>query len=205
MGNNASNSSDRMAISAMSHMMNITKPQLIQLRDKCISVSIKDGTTASGYKLLRGNFLQAMKDSGVSIEPDYQVLEKLFTMWDRNSYGVDTLTFFAGISPLASVMDVDTKLKFAIEVFDHDKTGRASRISLIRILQAINVTASYFGDKVLVPRQIVAIVDDLFDGENRLEDDDAIEYEGKVEKMVGHPFVVEFSNGLGSSRYGNVQ
>lgn len=205
MGNSASNSSGRMAISAMSHMMNITKPQLLQLRDTCISVSIQDGSTASGYKLLRENFLNAMTDCNVSIEPDYSVLEKLFTMWDRNGYGVDTLTFFAGISPLASVMDVTTKLQFAIEIFDHKKTGRVGRISLIRILHAINVTSSYVGDKVLVPRQIVAIVDDLFDGENRLEDDDAIPYEGKVEKLAGHPFVLEFSNGQGSSRYGNAQ
>lgn len=205
MGNNASNLSGRMAISAMSHMMNITKPQLLQLRDRCISVSIKDGSTASGYKLLREKFLQACTDCGVSIEPDYQVFEKLFTMWDRNGYGVDTLTFFAGISPLASVMDVNTKLQFAIEVFDHKQSGKVGRISLIRILQAINVTASYFGDKVLVPRQIVAIVDDLFDGENRLKDDDTIEYEGKVETLAGHPFVLEFSNGQGSSRYGNAQ
>eukprot|EP00986_Skeletonema_menzelii_P005767 scaffold2137_cov140-Skeletonema_menzelii.AAC.3 len=205
MGNSASNLSGRMAISAMSHMMNITKPQLLQLRDRCISVSIKDGSTASGYKLLRENFLQACTDCGVSIEPDYQVFEKLFTMWDRNGYGVDTLTFFAGISPLASVMDVNTKLQFAIEVFDHKQSGRVGRISLIRILQAINVTASYFGDKVLVPRQIVAIVDNLFDGENRLKDDDTIEYEGKVGTLAGHPFVLEFSNGQGSSRYGNAQ
>eukprot|EP00985_Skeletonema_marinoi_P034026 scaffold42847_cov234-Skeletonema_marinoi.AAC.5 len=102
-------------------------------------------------------------------------------------------------------MDVNTKLQYAIEVYDYKKTGRVSRISLVRILQAINETSSYFGDKVLIPRQIVVIVDDLFDGENRLEDDDAIQYEGRVEKIACHPFVMEFSNNKGSSRYGNVQ
>ncbi len=186
--------------------MNITKPQLLQLRDKCINLSVIDGSTPSGYKLCRDNFLKVMSDSRISIEPDYQVLDKLFTMWDRNGVGcVDTLTFFAGISPLASVMDVNTKLQFAIEVYDYKKTGRVSRGNLVRILQAINETSSYFGDKVLHPKQIVVIVDDLFDGENRLEDDDAIQYEGRVETIAHHPFVVEFSSGLGSSRYGNVQ
>ena len=205
MGNSASNPSDRMAISAMSHMMNITKPQLMQLRDKCINVSSRDGSTASGYKLHRHNFLQAMMDCRISVEPDYQVLEKLFTMWDRNGYGVDTLTFFAGISPLASVMDANTKLQYAIEIYDYKKIGRMSRTSLVRILQAINETASYFGDKVLQPKQIVVIIDDLFEGEKRLEDDDAIQYDGRVDKMTHHPFVVEFASGLGSSRYGIVQ
>lgn len=184
--------------------MNITKPQLLQLRDKCINVSIRDSSTPSGYKLCRDNFLQVMVDCRISIEPDYQVLEKLFTMWDRNGYGVDTLTFFAGISPLASIMDVNTKLQFAIEVYDSQNTGRVSRVDLVRILHAINETSSYIGDKVLQPRQIVVVVDDLFDGENRLEDDDAIQYEGRVDKITQHPFVVEFSSGLGNTRYGNV-
>ena len=203
MGNSTSNH-ERMAISAMSYMMNITKPQLLQLRDKCINVSIRDSSTPSGYKLCRDNFLQVMVDCRISIEPDYQVLEKLFTMWDRNGYGVDTLTFFAGISPLASIMDVNTKLQFAIEVYDSQNTGRVSRVDLVRILHAINETSSYIGDKVLQPRQIVVVVDDLFDGENRLEDDDAIQYEGRVDKITQHPFVVEFSSGLGNTRYGNV-
>jgi hypothetical protein len=202
MGNSTSNH-ERMAISAMSYMMNITKPQLLQLRDKCINVSIRDSSTPSGYKLCRDNFLQVMVDCRISIEPDYQVLEKLFTMWDRNGYGVDTLTFFAGISPLASIMDVNTKLQFAIEVYDSQNTGRVSRVDLVRILHAINETSSYIGDKVLQPRQIVVVVDDLFDGENRLEDDDAIQYEGRVDKITQHPFVVEFSSGLGNTRYGN--
>lgn len=205
MGNSTSNP-NRMAIAAMSHMMNITKPQLLQLRDKCISLSTRDASTPSGFKISRDSFLKVMVDSRISSEPDYQVLDKLYTMWDRNGCGyVDTLTFFAGISPLASVMDVNTKLQFAIEVYDYKKTGRVSRGSLVRILQAINETSSYFGDKVLHKKQIVVVVDDFFDGENRLEDDDAIQYEGRVEKIAHHPFVVEFSSGLGSSRYGNMQ
>ena len=205
MGNDTSKQSNhRMAISAMSHMMSITKPQLLFLRDKCIGVSLRDGSsTSSGYKLSRERFLQAMVDSSISMEPDYQVLEKLFTMWDKHGLGwVDTLSFFAGVSPLASIKDVDTKLQFAMEVYDHKKTGRVSRDSLVQILQAINETSSYFGDKVLQPKQIVMAVDDLFDGEKRLGDDDTIQYDVGVPKLAKHQFVVEFASGMGNTRYG---
>lgn len=208
MGNDTSthSSSNRMAISAMAHMMNLTKPQLLLLRDKCIDVSLRDGTTMSGYKMSRERFLQAMQDSSISLEPDYKVLEKLFTMWDKHGFGwVDCLTFLAGISPLATVMDVDTKLRFAIEVYDHKKTGRISRANLLGILQAINETASYFGDKVLQPKQIVVVVDDLFDCESRIGDDDTIQYDGGIAKLANHPFLIEFSSGLGSIRYGTAR
>ena len=89
MGNDTSKSSSRMAISAMSHMMKITKPQLLALRDRCLSDSEtgENVTTLSGFRLARGIFLDAMIEMNVATEPDYQVLEKLFVMWDKN--GVD--------------------------------------------------------------------------------------------------------------------
>lgn len=89
MGNDTSKPSNRMAVSALSHMMRISKPQLLALRDRCLSVSEtgEHVKTSSGYRLTRAKFLDAMTDTNVAIEPDYNLLEKLFVMWDRN--GVD--------------------------------------------------------------------------------------------------------------------
>jgi len=76
-----------MAISAIAHIMRITKPQLLELRDKCISVSEED------TKMKRSGFVFAMKDMNVADEPDYQILEKLFIMWDKdNKDSVDTVS-----------------------------------------------------------------------------------------------------------------
>ncbi|KAL7447916.1 hypothetical protein ACHAXS_000107, partial [Conticribra weissflogii] len=75
------------------------------------------------------------------------------------------VVFFAGLSPLASVLDVSTKLRFAFQVFDHKKTGRISRERLEAMLGAINSTASFFGDAVLLESQIGIVVNDIFEGE----------------------------------------
>ncbi|KAL7526820.1 hypothetical protein ACHAXR_001666 [Thalassiosira sp. AJA248-18] len=208
MGNDTSKPSNRMAVSALAHMMRITKPQLLALRDTCLFVSEKgeDVDTPSGYRLTREKFLDAMTVMQVAMEPDYQVLEKLFVMHDRNGRGwVDPLEFFAGIGPLASVMDVKTKLKFSLEVYDYKKSGRISREDLVTVLEAINATSSYFGDAVLQRNQVAVIVDDLFANEIMLEDGNAIAYSDKVYKMTNHPLVTEFTSGSGSARYGTAQ
>mmetsp|Transcript_988 Transcript_988/g.2069 ORF Transcript_988/g.2069 Transcript_988/m.2069 type:complete len:211 (-) Transcript_988:1167-1799(-) len=205
MGNDTSKPSSRMAISALSHMMRITKSQLLALRDKCLSVSEtgEDVHTKSGYRLTQAKFRDAMTDMNVAIEPDCQVLEKLFVMWDRNGENwVDPLEFFSGIGPLASVMDVGTKLTFSLELYDYNKTGRISREGLVTVLEAINATSSYFGDAVLQKTQVAVIADDIFADEGMLEDDNAIAYSDKVYKMTNHPLVAEFISGAGTSRYG---
>ena len=73
-----------MAVSALAHMMRISKPQLLALRDKCLSVS---ETGKYGYRLSRANFSDAMMETNVTIEPDYHVLDNFFVMWDRDGIG----------------------------------------------------------------------------------------------------------------------
>jgi len=208
MGNDTSKPSNRMAVSALSHMMKLTKPQLLELRDKCLSVSEtgNDVPTPSGFRLHRAAFLDAMTETSVAVEPDYQVLEQLFVMWDKNGVDwVDPLAFLAGIGPLASVIDVAAKLKFSIEVYDYKKSGCISREDLVAVLEAINATSSYFGDAVLQKNQVGVIVDDLFADEKLIEDDNAIIYSEKVYKVTNHPLVAEFTSGAGSARYGTTQ
>lgn len=99
MGNESSKSSNsnRMALSAVAQMMRITKPELLALRDKCLAVSDfgNDVHTASGYRLTRLNFVNTMREMNVTYEPDYQILEKLFIMWD--SEGVDWVDTVSGV------------------------------------------------------------------------------------------------------------
>lgn len=44
------------------------------------------------------------------------------------------LEFFAGLGPLASVMDVATKLQFSFEVYDHKNTGELRRDDIMVVL-----------------------------------------------------------------------
>lgn len=110
MGNDTSKSSNRMAISAMSHMMKITKPQLIALRDRCMFDSDKgdDINTPSGYRLSRTKFLDAMREMKVADEPDFQVMEKLFIMWDEDGE--------EWVDPVSDVV-IDIRRRF--HVFTH--------------------------------------------------------------------------------------
>jgi len=190
-----------MAISAMSHMLKITKTQLLELRDLCIAKHEDDVSTLSGYRLSRENFVAVMKDANIAEEPDQDVFEQLFIMFDKKGEDyVDPVLFFAGLSPLASVLDVSTKLRFALHVFDYKKTGRISRERLEAVLGAINSTASFFGDAVLLESQIGLIVNDIFEGEEL--DDETIAYSDKIYKISIHPLVVEFASGAGMARHG---
>jgi len=50
------------------------------------------------------------------------------------SFLLSKLEFFAGLGPLATVMDVATKLQFSLEVYDHKKSGRLSKDDLMTVL-----------------------------------------------------------------------
>jgi hypothetical protein len=97
-----------MAVSAVAHMMRITKPQLLALRDKCLSVSDsgKDVHSSSGYQLTRLNFVNAMLDMNVANEPDHQILENLFVMWDCD--GVDWVDPVSGVRSHLKYLSLQT-------------------------------------------------------------------------------------------------
>lgn len=80
---NENSSSNRMAISAMSHMMKINKRQLLVLRDHCVCISEK-GDTESGYQISRAKLLAATTTVNLVHSPDYEVLDKLLILWDKN-------------------------------------------------------------------------------------------------------------------------
>ena len=83
---NQNSSGNRLAISAMAHMMKLTRGKLLLLRDHCIAGS-DTGDTVSGYEISRAKFLASMGVVKLPNEPDYEVLEKLLVLWDKNGTG----------------------------------------------------------------------------------------------------------------------
>ena len=83
-----------MATSAIAHIMRITKSELLELRDKCISLSEEEDTDGQlQMKMKRSGFVFAMNEMNVVDEPDYQILEKIFIMWDKDNKDlVDTVS-----------------------------------------------------------------------------------------------------------------
>lgn len=53
---------------------------------------------------------------------------------NRIGNAITKLLFLAGVSPLASVMDVPTKLRLAFEVFDYQETGTMSRDNMESVI-----------------------------------------------------------------------
>mmetsp|Transcript_4711 Transcript_4711/g.9156 ORF Transcript_4711/g.9156 Transcript_4711/m.9156 type:complete len:207 (-) Transcript_4711:167-787(-) len=202
MGNQQS-MTNRMAAAAMSNVLKLTKTQLLELRDASLvyaSTGSADPSSdgPSSPMIYRSDFIIAMNEVGISAETDVDVLDKLFTMADRTGEDcVELMPFLVGLSPLASLKDVRTKLSFALELFDVDRTGYLSYDDLLDLLMAINATASYFGDTVLTPQQIDDIVGDIFESTGSQR----IAYSEHINEMVSHPLVETFAQGEGSARY----
>mmetsp|Transcript_737 Transcript_737/g.1268 ORF Transcript_737/g.1268 Transcript_737/m.1268 type:complete len:204 (-) Transcript_737:39-650(-) len=195
MGNGISG--PRMAISAMADMLTITRQQMLQLRNVCLGYA-KTGRVNSnvGPFISRSFLYRAMEE--VRLDPiDVDVIGHLFTMWDtKGEDNINGLFFLAGISPLASTMDIGTKLRFALEVFDVNQTGKINYDDALSILAGINATASYFGDSVMTPQSIENVVETIFKDRNE------IQYLDHIQSFVNHPVIIQFSNAGGTMRYG---
>ena len=70
-----------MAISAMADMMRITKMQMLNLRNVCLSYSKR--TRGNGPTITKSNFMLAMSEVGLD-RVDVDVLEQLYIMWDKS-------------------------------------------------------------------------------------------------------------------------
>jgi Ca2+-binding EF-hand superfamily protein len=195
MGN--SSSGPRMAISAMADMLSVTKPQMMELRNACLRHAKPSlDKSNAGPTISQSSFHKSMKE--VNVDPVvFDVFDHLYTMWDTKGEGeISMLLFLAGISPLASTVDVMTKLLFAFELFDVHRTGRMKIEDALSILGGINATASYFGDAVITPQAIEIVIEDVFQGQNE------IVYIENLEHISNHPAVVQFSLAAGTMRYG---
>mmetsp|Transcript_9318 Transcript_9318/g.11697 ORF Transcript_9318/g.11697 Transcript_9318/m.11697 type:complete len:204 (+) Transcript_9318:138-749(+) len=201
MGNGASGGS-RMAITAMADMMKLTKQQLIDLRTECLrlSKSSSRGSSSKSSKnkrsfLSREDFHTAMREKNLDAN-DIDVLGHLYTMWDKNGDDkVGLLLFLSSISPLASTMDVESKLLFAFEIFDANNTGRLKRSEALKVLNGINSTASYFGDSVISTQAVDIIVEDIY------KEQTEIFYEEYMDLFAAHPAVIQFASSGGTMKY----
>jgi Ca2+-binding EF-hand superfamily protein len=188
-----------MAISAMADMMRLSKEQLMDLRGACLRHT---KPSRSGHDksptITKENFRKALNELNMDVN-DIDVLEHLFTMWDKHGENkVSLLIFLSGISPLASDTDVDVerKLLFAFEIFDVENSGRMKKSNALKILNGINSTASYFGDAVVSTQAVDIIVTDIY------KEQTEIFYEEYMDLFSSHPAVIQFSTSGGKMKYG---
>eukprot|EP00567_Pseudictyota_dubia_P009846 CAMPEP_0197452212 /NCGR_PEP_ID=MMETSP1175-20131217/31476_1 /TAXON_ID=1003142 /ORGANISM="Triceratium dubium, Strain CCMP147" /LENGTH=194 /DNA_ID=CAMNT_0042985163 /DNA_START=177 /DNA_END=758 /DNA_ORIENTATION=- len=193
-----------MAISALAEHMKITKPQLLELRDACLTYTVRgDGEDPTLSTLSRRDFHKAMSEARVP-KPDREILDGLFTMWDKvGDDRTDTMLFITGISPLASILDIETKLRFAFKVYDVDRSGVLTPGDMESIFAAINATASYLGDAVMTSQQIEIVVEDVFKSPTSAMTKDTIVFDDHIDEIASHPMIVQFASCGGQMRYGS--
>lgn len=132
MGNIVSAEGDSLATVAIAHYVNLTKEQVLHIRD------VLDDSVNSDGHIRRRFFHIAVAKAKVSIDPDGDILDSLFTMWDlTGKESVPANDFCVGFSVLAcageSLMDV---IRFAMEVQDVENTELITADQLMSLLKS---------------------------------------------------------------------
>jgi Ca2+-binding EF-hand superfamily protein len=196
MGNTLSEGASPMAISAMSNYTHFEKHELNRLRDQFKELAERHGNPLT---ISRSEMQEAIQAVGI-VESDAEVLDRLFTMFDKT--GDDAIyfrEFIAGIAPLISA-DVKEKVDFALQMYDTIGTGKLRSDEVVKLLSSINRTASYFGDPCLTEQQVIDLVEDVFNSEEgKIKD---FLYQNYLNGIIDHPNFVIFVTGKGGARYG---
>jgi Ca2+-binding EF-hand superfamily protein len=129
---NAGSTSKGTGLAAVAEMMHLTKPQLMDIRESCAAMASTDG------QVRRKLFHIAVAKAGVQGHLDTDILDLLFTMWDENCDNrVSYLDFMVGIAPLACRYEnMNSALKFILQVLDHKKSGKIDSTGLMSILKS---------------------------------------------------------------------
>lgn len=129
---NAGSTSKGTALVAVAEMMHLTKPQVMDIREMCAAMASKDG------QIRRKLFHIAVAKSGVQGHLDTEILDLVFTMWDKNCDNrVPFLDFIVGIAPLACRYEnMNSALKFVLQVMDRKESGKIDSSGIMSILRS---------------------------------------------------------------------
>lgn len=119
---------DILRTAAVSKYMKLTKPQVLEILDRLEAHTATNSPVGRskhhrGTTVRRAVWMQAVAAAGVRKEPDQDILDLLFTMWDVSGTGrVARAELVVGISVLACRYDgVEDALRFALEVSDQNE------------------------------------------------------------------------------------
>ena len=158
MGNDQSALNSRMGVTAMAFTTgNIEKAELLAVAEKFRPL-LAEGNVG------RADFEEALKVVEKFEASDVELFMRLFTMFDNA--GENTIPFREYLSGVGGCLINDSlkgKLRFAFDVYDFGESeGQVTRLSMRKVLNSMNLVASYFGDPVVTPEQIDAMVTETF-------------------------------------------
>lgn len=124
-----------MATAAVAKQLHLTKHQVIMLHE-AMTRRAKGGNVQGSIK--RKHFRRALDEAGIFEEPDREVLNLLFTMWDITGIKrVPAHEFVVGLTPLACAGEsISTVLSFALQIKDRKGEGRISPSEMLVLLKS---------------------------------------------------------------------
>jgi len=142
MGNSISPlSGEILKTAAISAYMKVTKPQILTIRDKLRDDQHNDARARHRGMVQRAVFQEALDYAGVRKDPDQDIFNLLFTMWDTSGSGrVASAELVVGVSILACRYDgVEDAIRFALEVSDKHGTHMISSQDACALIRSKSV------------------------------------------------------------------
>ena len=188
MGNSAG--ANRMAVAAIANTVSMDRKELLGLQKHFKELAQRQGNPNT---ITREEFKEALALEGIA-EADKEMLDRLFTMWDKTgSNSLYFKEFVVGLAPLC-VGSAGDKIHFAFELFDMDGKKEISKSEMVTVLSSMNSTASYFGDVEMSKEDIQKLVDEVFAGADASKTG-TLNYSEFIRAVEMHPILVQFVSG----------
>ena len=195
MGNEPSKENSRLGVCAMAFTTNnIEKAEFMALQN--VLKALDDHTVCS-----RPDFDDALKTIEKFEESDIELFSRLFVMFDNTGESViHVKEYLAGVGGCLCSGTVQEKLTIAMQLYNIDGGETLDRAEMKKILNSINLVASYFGDPVVSPADIDKCVYDTF--LKNEEPSAPMKIEDAVPLISNHEITEQFVNGRGSVKFG---
>ena len=180
---------NRLAIAAISHVVHLGRADVLRLEEELYKTSARalDGSTTVTHAAYAEGVAQCR------IHPaDREILDRLFVLFDRAGDGiVNVKEMLVGISLMVKAAPKD-KLKLALELFDHERTGRLSKEELLLALQWLCKVCAWFGDKPPTADALQGLADRVFVKIGADEEPTDTSYFLYIEPILTHPLLEDF-------------
>jgi Ca2+-binding EF-hand superfamily protein len=201
MGNEIGIPASKMGITALAATTpNIEMKEFEKLLGLFRKVSNEKQSDSIGKDEFQGQVLKQMEKFS---PPDQELFNQLFVLFDETGHDcIDYKAYLSGASVCLLSNPVREKLRFAFSVFDVEETSSLNRADIKKALLAINMTAAYFGDPVLDPKEIEEVTLQMSKDLNiggKVPFDTALDY------LLPNPTIVKFMKGEGIVRFGAVE
>lgn len=195
MGNEPSKENSRLGVCAMAFTTNNIESAEFDAIATCMK-SLADTSECS-----RPEFEDALKTVEKFEESDLELFSRLFVMFDNTGESrIPVKEYLAGVGGCLYSGSVQDKLTIAMKLYNFEGGETLDRADMKKVLNAINLVTSYFGDPVVSPAEIDKCVYDTFQKND--EPSAPMKIEDAVPHIANHEITETFVNGRGAVKFG---